>query len=261
LNAQAAKHRKEEKEKEKEAAVEEEVAQSYRGTIQQRGLYSFYDFVDAYDDWSGLNKFGVLFYGEEGLAKRRDMAAEYFCERALGLFGDKQCWISRICSHEYGSKEMPPGRSVLVAQTGIGGFLPAVSVQGEKSLPIRYKEGGKSKLKYVYKVTYSIANPHVRRILNYHVKLVGDANTYTSDAMTVKAATEEEIFRESKLGNNPLIIEGDDDYHTVCLTFTPRMITHVWGRSSELCSPISQYGGEATRPYEATPTNTTNTTG
>lgn len=235
------------------SGMEARAAEASRRTILERRGYAFYDFVEAYDDWSGLNRYGVLFYGEEGLAKRRDMAAEYFCEHALGLLGGKQCWISRICAFEYGAKDMPPGRSVLVAQTGIGGFLPAVSVQGEKSLPIQYKEAGKAKAKYVYKITYSIANPHVDRTLNYHVKLVGDTNTYTSEAMTVKAATEDDIFRESRLGNNPYVVEDDHNYHTVCLTFAPRMVTNTWNRQSELCSPISQYEGAATRPYSNTP--------
>ena len=257
LTKDAAKLRAQAAEAEEKGKARLAAAESHRGTIRHRGRYAVFDFVQAYDDWSGLNKYGVLFYGEEGLAKRRDMAADYFCERVLGILGDKECWKSRICSQAYGQKEMPVGRSVLVAQTGIGGYLPAVSVQAEKSLPIRYKEGGKSKIKYVYKVTYSIANPHVGKTLTYHVNLQGSAHTYTSESMTVKAATEEEIFRESKLGNNPLIIEGDANYHTVCLTFSPRMRTHNWNYQSEICSPITQYGGEATTPYEATPTNAT----
>lgn len=224
-------------------------AQSYRGTIQKRGLYAFYDFVDAYDDWSGLSKYGALFYGEDVLAKRRQMAADYFCEHAFGLLGGKGCWQSRICEPYYRSVEMPAGRSVLVAQQGVGGFLPAVSVQGEKSLPVSYKEAGKSKVKYVYKVTYSIANPDLDRQLTYRVRLVGSAHSWASDAFVIEASAEGSVMRDDRLGGNPFVMEAEQNYDTVCLAFSPRMRMSDWSYVSELCSPLVQYEGAASRPY------------
>lgn len=225
------------------------VAGVKKQTIPERGLYSFYDFVGAYDDFSGLAKYGILFYGEEGLIERRQMAAEYFCERALGIIGGKACWQSRLCEPAYNRKDMPVGRSVMVAQQGIGGFLPAVSVQGEKSLPIAYKEAGKSKRKYVYRITYSIANPDTSRSLQYTVRLVGDVHTWESDAFAIKPAEEGRIFRDDRLGNNPFVTEGEFDYRTVCLHFSPRMRTSNWNYVSELCAPLVQYEGAASRPY------------
>ena len=227
-----------------------------RTNIWARGGYSFYDIIDAYEDYIGINKYSALFFGEDWLAKRREMAAEYFCEKTL-LLGGKQCWQSKICEHYYTSKEPPVGRSVLVAQTGIGGYEPAVSIQGERSLPITYKEGGKSKRRYVYKLTYFIANPH-KRAMTYHIKLIGSGKEFTSPAMTIKRATEDEFFRVERLGNNPLISESDNYYHTVCLTFSPRMVAASGmligaRRVSEICAPLISYEGAATRPYTLVP--------
>ncbi|MBD3303568.1 hypothetical protein GF343_00320 [Candidatus Woesearchaeota archaeon] len=223
-----------------------------RTNIYARGWYSVYDVIDAYEDYSGINQYSALFFGEEWLAKRRKMAAEYFCEKTL-LLGGKQCWQSKICEGFYNSKEPPVGRSVLVAQSGIGGYEPAVSIQGERSLPITYKEGGKSKRRYVYKLTYFISNPH-DRALTYSIKLAGPVKEFTSPGMTLQPATEDKVFRDERLGNNPLITESDNYYETVCLAFSPRMVAasgRMIGarRVSEMCAPLVSYDGAATRPY------------
>ncbi|MBW3002183.1 hypothetical protein KY338_03430 [Candidatus Woesearchaeota archaeon] len=256
LETDAARLRKEAKEERRAAKAEFEVAETYRERIWQRGWYSFYDIIDAYEDYSGINQYSALFFGEEWLAKRRQMAAEYFCEKTL-ILGGKQCWQSRICEPYYNDREPPVGRSVLVAQTGIGGYLPAVSIQGERSLPMSYKVGGQPRNSYVYKITYFIANPH-DVALTYHIKLVGPAKEFTSPAMTIKRTEGDTVYREERLGNNPLITDSDNYYHTVCLTFSPRMAVasgRLFGakRVSEVCAPLVEYEGAATRPYTTVP--------
>jgi len=249
---QAAEVREEAKEERRAAKAEFEVAETYRARIWERGWYSVYDIIDAYEDYSGINQYSALFFGEDWLAKRRQMAADYFCEKTL-LLGGKQCWQSKICEGFYNSKEPPVGRSVMITQSAIGGYEPAVSIQGERSLPITYKEDGKSKRRYVYKLTYFISNPH-DRALTYSIKLVGPAKTFTSPAMTLPRATEDKVFRDERLGNNPLITESDNLYDTVCLAFSPRMVAAsgmIIGarRVAEVCAPIAFYEGAATRPY------------
>ncbi|MBD3304331.1 hypothetical protein GF343_04235, partial [Candidatus Woesearchaeota archaeon] len=44
-----------------------------RTNIYARGWYSVYDVIDAYEDYSGINQYSALFFGEEWLAKRRKM--------------------------------------------------------------------------------------------------------------------------------------------------------------------------------------------
>jgi len=214
----------------------------------ERGLYGFYDYLDAYDDYSGINVYSSLFFEEDWLAKRREMAADYFCEKTL-LLGGKECWKSKICESYYYQHDPPAGRNILVAQPTVAGYMPAASIQGERSLPMSYKEGSKTKTGYIYKITYSISNPH-RGVLTYHVKLVGDAKTFESSPMTVERSNPPESYqRIDRLGNDPLITESENDYHTVCLTFTPRIRTIHANRYSEICAPIIQYEGAATKPY------------
>jgi hypothetical protein len=76
--------------------------------------------------------------------------------------------------------------------------------------------------------------------------------------MTLPRATEDKVFRDERLGNNPLITESDNLYETVCLSFSPRMVAasgRMIGarRVSEICAPIAAYEGAATRPYTEIP--------
>lgn len=236
------------------AAKEEAESLESKETLfsSERGLYGFYDYLDAYDDYSGINVYSSLFFEEDWLAKRREMAADYFCEKTL-LLGGKECWKSKMCESYYYQHDPPAGRDILVAQPTVAGYMPAVSIQGEKSLPMSYKEGSKTKTGYVYKITYSISNPN-REVLTYRIKMVGDAKTFESPPMAVSGSNPPESYqRMDRLGNDPLIAESENDYHTVCLTFTPRIRTIHAKRVSEICSPIIQYEGAATRPYAAAP--------
>jgi hypothetical protein len=243
--------------KEKEASAREKAAAEsvYPGETlfsKERGLYSFYDYLDAYDAYSGINVYSSLFFEEDWLAKRREMAADYFCEKTL-LLGGKECWKSKICESYYYTHDPPAGRNILVAQPTVAGYMPAASIQGEKSLPMSYKEGSKTKTGHIYKITYSITNPH-RGVLTYHIKLIGDSNTFESPPMTVSNSNPPESYqRVDRLGNDPLITESGNDYHTVCLAFTPRIRTIHAKRVSEICSPIIQYEGAATKPYTSVP--------
>ena len=243
--------------KEKEAAAREKAAAEsiYPGETlfsSERGLYSFYDYLDAYDDYSGINVYSSLFFEEDWLARRREMAADYFCEKTL-LLGGKECWKSKMCESYYYSHDPPAGMNILVAQPTVAGYEPAVSIQAEKSLPMSYKEGGKARTGYMYKITYSVTNPH-DIALTYHVKLVGDAKTFESPPMTVERSSPPESYkRAERLGNDPLITESEHNYHTVCLTFTPRIRTIHANRYSEVCAPIIQYEGAASKPYSDIP--------
>ncbi|MBW2985874.1 hypothetical protein KY333_00740 [Candidatus Woesearchaeota archaeon] len=219
-----------------------------RERIWERKGYAFYDYLEAYDDYSGWNVYGSLYLGEETLAKRRQEAADYFCEKTL-LLGGKACWQSRLCESYYYSHRPPAGQNILVAQAGVANYIPAITVQGEKSAPISYKEGGRSKTSWVYKLTYSITNPH-QTALTYRIKLVGDEKTFESSAMTLSRSTETSWSNAARLESNPLIKESENDYHHVCLWFTPRITTLRANREEEICAPIIQYDGAATRPYE-----------
>lgn len=224
-------------------------ADAYRQRLLNRPvLYSIYDYLDAYDDYSGLNVYGSLFFGEEKLAKRREKAADLFCDKTL-ILGGKECWKSRMCDSFYYSHEPPVGQNILVVQPSVGGYEPAVSIQGEKSLPILYQETGKSKTKFIYKITYSLSNP-LDRDLNYHIKLVGPDKIFESPVMTVRRAVGTQVYRVDRLNNNPLFTESNNDYDALCLTFSPRLPTIKGGSVSEFCTPFVQYDGAATRPYE-----------
>jgi hypothetical protein len=224
-------------------------ADAYRQRLLNRPIaYSFYDYLDAYDDYSGLNVYGALYLGEEKLAKRREEAADLFCDKTL-ILGGKACWKSRMCDSYYYSHEPPVGQNILVVQPMVGGYEPAVSIQGEKSLPIVYKEAGKSKTKFIYKITYFISNP-MDRNLNYHIQLRGADASFESPAMVVSRSVGTQIYRVDRSNINPLFTESNNNYHTVCLTFSPRLPTMRGGSASELCAPIIQYGGAATKPYE-----------
>lgn len=247
------------REKARKAGEEMEAAEAAAGDwpgetlfSSERGLYGFYDYLDAYDDYSGINVYGSLFFEEDWLARRREMAADYFCEKTL-LLGGKECWKSKMCESYYYSHDPPAGMNILVAQPTVAGYEPAVSIQAEKSLPMSYKEGGKARTGYMYKITYSVTNPH-DIALTYHVKLVGDAKTFESPPMTVERSSPPESYkRAERLGNDPLITESEHNYHTVCLTFTPRIRTIHAKKVSELCSPIIKYEGAASKPYSDIP--------
>ncbi|MBW2973591.1 hypothetical protein KY346_04310 [Candidatus Woesearchaeota archaeon] len=236
--------------KEAEAKQKQEEVYERRRAYIDRGVgYSLYDYLNAYDMYSGWNVYGALFLGDEKLARRREEAADLFCSNTLVL-GDKECWRSKICDSFYTNRDPPAGQSLLVAQTSIGGYEPAVSIQGEQSLPITYQEGGKTKTKYIYKITYFIANPIKGRTLEYKVKLIGKTKTFTSPGITIEAATEEQFHSDARLGNNPLFAESNNNYHTVCLTFSPSIrTTGLFRTESEICAPLIQYEGAATKPY------------
>gem|GEM_PF-5782198 len=239
--------------KEAEAKQKQEEVYERRRAFLDRGFgYSLYDYVNAYEMHSGWNVYGALFLGDEKLARRREEAADLFCTNTLVL-GDKECWRSKICDSFYTSRDPPAGQSLLVAQTSIGGYEPAASIQGEKSLPITYQEDGKTKTKYIYKITYFIANPIKGRILEYKVKLIGKTKTFTSPGTTIDGATEEKFHSDERLGNNPLFAESNNNYHAVCLTFSPSIRTTGLSRTkSEICAPLIQYEGAATKPYVET---------
>ena len=85
--------------------------------------------------------------------------------------------------------------------------------------------------------------------MNYRIKLVGDERTFESPAMTLSRSTDTGWSTASRLQSNPLIKESENDYHHVCLWFTPRITTLRANRVSEICAPIIQYDGAATAPY------------
>lgn len=217
-------------------------------TLFTRGRYAMFDYLDAYDDYSGWNVYGSLYLGEEALARRRQEAADYFCEKTL-LLGGKACWQSRLCESYYYAHRPPAGQNILVAQAGVANYIPSVTVQGERSLPITFKEGGKTKMSWVYKITYTLTNPH-QTAMTYRIRLKGPDKTFESPAMTLSRSTDTGWSTASRLQSNPLITESENDYYHVCLWFTPRITTLRANKVEEICAPIVQYDGAATRPYE-----------
>ncbi len=211
------------------------------------------DFMQGYEEYKGIGHWSSLWISDEDMAKKRQKAAQKFCDDILGgVFGGKNCYQSKICEGLY-PREPTQSQNFLVTETSIGGYIPAASIQAEKSFPAIYVEAGKTKTKRVYKVTYFIENPHMDQELTYYIELRGDKTFKSPESKLTGRTLEKAGGKEGRLGSDPMIFESDNNYDNACLVFSPRIMNSNGGYANEICAPIIAYQGAATRPYTLPP--------
>ena len=215
------------------------------------------DFMQGYEEYKGIGHWSSLWISDEDMAKKRQETAQKFCDEILGgVFGGKNCYQSRICEGLF-PREPTQSQNFLVTETSVGGYLPAASIQAEKSFPAMYMEAGKTKTKRVYKITYFIENPHMDQELTYYIELRGDKTFKSPESKLagrkLEGGREVAGEKEGRLGSDPMIFESDSNYDNACLVFSPRIMNSNGGYANEICAPIIQYSGAATRPYTLPP--------
>jgi hypothetical protein len=232
------------KEQEGQRQAEEAIerrSRQLRGEGTPPAPIAIYSFMGIYNQYSGLARFGSLFFTHEQDEQWREKVNQFFCDTIL--LGGTQCWTSRICSM---GMHMTTHRNTLADRAPWREHRPLVSIQAEKSLPIQTPDG----TKYLYKITYSITNPYDTIKLDYAVEVRReDGSTYQLEPWKKLRPGMSATISEA----TPILRYGKSNYAEACLIFDPAIVdyTGYWHgkRRREMCAGIVQYQGDATRPY------------
>jgi hypothetical protein len=211
-------------------------------------------FLTVYDQYRGFSRFSSLFLTSEVWERHREKVNQAFCDTII--LGGTQCWTSRICDTQL--YPLVP-RGTFAGRTPSGERQATASIQGEKSLPIQgVDDFGNPTMLYLYKITYSIRNPYESQELKYNVQF------RTEDGYKINWFPDYKSTPAARTEASPLMEYGKNDYAAVCLIFHPSLIDYRsnWHgrRTRELCSPIAQYAGTATKPYPTASNSTDATT-
>ncbi len=227
--------------------VEEALAVKTVSEFPERERDIFFDvrttlqnFVRAYEVAAGYAVWSSLIWDDETLQKWRDKINHIMCEKTGGLLGGKECWTSKICGRH---ADITPPRSGVLFNAPVGGApRPVAHIEGQRSLPIV----SHNETRWIYTITFGLANPQKEKDMNYNVRFVGPRRTanWWSEGQLLKAGGS-----ASAVGGGALIKLSSNEYTEVCLEFNPSITSFGGKRVGSVCNSIVQATPEVTAPY------------
>ncbi|MBI4140997.1 hypothetical protein HY485_04135, partial [Candidatus Woesearchaeota archaeon] len=209
--------------------------------LLKNGITIMRGLMNAYDQYSGIARFGSLFLTGDNWQEWRNTVNQAFCDTII--LGGKQCWISKVCDQYI---DATPAGNSLIARTP-GGAKGVVHLEAERSLPIEVPQEG---TQYIYKLTYTITNPN-NKPMQYNLRF------HTKDTTYAAFQPSKELIAggtDGKIGSQAFYKQSKKDYTQVCLVWSPSIETFSGRSVSEFCQPITHYEGKATNPYTNLPT-------
>lgn len=214
--------------------------------------------LSYYNQFKGLAAYGSLFGVEEWVPGWKEEVNNVFCNTVL-LSELSKCPQSAICSR-YSDVGGRSGSIVITSPPFAGTPQAGIHLEAEKSKPVTFfnATSKNNEQLVLYKVTYSLTNTGEKN-MNYNLEFKGET--------TAKWFPEDKTLSSGQSDGrrpaDPLLKYSKTDYGQICLGFNPRLRTFSGKRIGHFCADITEYKGDATRPYTQqtaeTPTQPTET--
>ncbi len=243
------------------------------------------EYVDRFKGFADVMG-GWWLGGDKAIQAAYERVSRSFCEEAYGVFGGRQCWVSRICStRNWYTDSKAAANAAYAYDLGSGnGYDSIATINADKTTITHYNASGKTVSENLYRIDVFVKNnkpgdDYVHFELNLVNKVAaGDCR----DGMTVKTIQEVLLNSTNRIYNHRssrMITKlSSTPYDCVCIEwisppaglesygmyqqrkYTPRMCAQIMNTGRELSQPPA-VAVEPEQISGTAPTTTTTTGG